>query len=359
MHHYDDYLASLKIRAQRGDYSIRYREWPAILRGQWPPHKKDPSKPYKLPDGSWNVQWDPELQVLWPEFWTREKLLEDWLNDPGAFSLTRMHIITPPEGQLFPLSVLQQNCRANGLENMFGTVRPSITAWYVEWDRRRNMAKTEAEGLHLKKIVLAIDPAATAKTPGREPDYTAIELWGLAEDNIRVLLWLDRFRTGDPRIAKERISKPILAFEPDEVVYEAQAMERFFAFDLSHELGIPIKTRGLRRQKNEELHSLAGFAGSGMMLYAWGDPRSEAMMAIFEEELSQYPHGRHDDTVTAALHAFWVFKERKGPEGGKAVVISKEQEEKNEEKNERRRTTVRDWRHVPRRLIMPERVWPW
>jgi len=359
MHHSDDYLAWLKRRAESGDSMVQLRLFPAVLRGKWPPDKKDRSKPYRLPNGTWNVEWDPELEVLWPEFWTPERLLEDWLQDPGAFALTRLHIIQAPEGQLFPLEVLQHNCRADGKVNNMGVEKPAITAWHPEWGRARNEAMTAQQGLRLKRIVLAIDPAATAPRPGKDPDYTAIELWGLTEDNLRVLLWLDRFRTGNPTAARERIAEPIRAFEPDEVVYEALSMDRYFAIDLAKEIGMPIKTRPLTKTKAEELNALAGFAGSGMMLYAWGDERSATMMSVFEDELASYP-GAHDDTVTAALHAFALFKQKRGPEGGEAKILTSDDEtvENGEKKTPRRpEDAPRPFNLPPRPLAVPGRFW--
>jgi len=330
MHHPDDYLAGLKRLAATTPGSVRFKQYPAILRGQWPPAKIDQSKPYSLD----NVVFDPELEVLWPEFWSKERLFEDWLNDPAAFALTRQHQVVTNEGALFPQALLELNCRADGAENSFGNAKPVIRAWKTGLPKERNLAIYEAQGVRITQTVLGIDPAASAPRPGTDPDYTAMALWGQTEDGINICLWLDRFRDSDPARARARIAEAIRTLSPDEVIYEAQAMERYFAIDLSREVGFPVKTRALKSLKQEEINALAGYAAAGMLMYAWGDSQSQAMMSVLEEELSEFPHGRHDDTVIASLHAVQILRRRRGVgvtasliSQGKTETVSSEEEE--------------------------------
>jgi len=365
MHHSADYIGWLRAKCFNpqaedpeepfdADPAIDFKQKKAVLRGQWPPRKIDDAKPF----ASDNVVWDPDLEVLWPEFWTKERLLEDYHNDPGAFALTRQHALQLGENQAFPLLVLEEMCRADGTSNPHGFLRPKIRAWHLGIGREANQEILEHTGVRLKRLVLSIDPASTGARPGTDPDFTAVELWCVTDDNVRLLLWLERFKESDPRIIRDRFQVIIDDFRPDEVVYEVQGMERFFTTDLARQVDFPIRERSLKKNKADDERYMAGFAAGGMMWYAWGDGYSIAMMSPFEQELVEYPFGKHDDTVTAALHAFGIL--RTGMEIGPecASVIGPPDDESNPERPELKKEKQRNISSIRERSFgVPARAW--
>lgn len=279
----------------------------------WPPRLIDQDLGWRMD----NVEIDPRLEeyLLWPEFWTPSKVVEDYISDRYSFALTRQNRPRDPESKLFKHEVLVNFCRADGGPRPNGSLKPKLSAW--SWQNGRPQPGTELydqweqQGLEVGKLVLAIDVAATIPRAGSDPDYTVFELWALdCRSNTRILVDLWRFRTDSPKVFLTRLKRWVEAYHPDQVVFEANAMARWIAVDIQDRLGIPIVKSELKDTKIEEIENFRDLAENNLMLYAYAnDGQTRQKIQIFEDELEGYPdEAPHDDTLIAAIHAMRRLK---------------------------------------------------
>lgn len=279
----------------------------------WPPELINPDNGWRMD----NVRIDPRLEdyLLWPEFWTPEKVVEDYISDRYSFALTRQNRPRDPESKLFKHEVLVNFCRADGNARPDNSLKPRLSAW--DWQVGRPAPGSEAydewveQGLEVGKVVLAIDVAATVPRAGSDPDYTVFGLWVLEKrSNARILVDLERFRTDSPNYFSERLARWVNAYGPDQVVFESNAMARWIAVDLQDRLGIPIVKSELKDSKIEEIENFRDLAENNLMLYAYAnDGRTRQKMQVFEDELEGYPdEAPHDDTLIMAIHAMRRLK---------------------------------------------------
>ena len=274
----------------------------------WPPQLKDETRGWRMD----NIIIDPKLEqyLLWPEFWTPPKVVEDYISDQYSFALTRQNRPRDPESKIFQQEVIDNYCLADGGKREDGSLRPRLSCWDTSigipqpdtplYDQYASV------GIELGRRVLAIDAAATVARAGTDPDYTALELW--SEDvhtHTRILLDLIRFRTQSPARMKSILKKWVEAYNPTFVVFETNAMARWSAVDLEESLGIPITKSELKNTKLDEIESFRDLAESGLLLIPWAqDGRSRHRLGIFVDELVGYPdEASHDDTLMAAVHA--------------------------------------------------------
>lgn len=274
----------------------------------WPPMLKDESKGWRMD----NVIIDPELEkyLLWPEFWTPEKVVEDYISDRYAFALSRQNRPRDPESKLFQREIIEDYCLADGGVRPDGSIRPSLSCWDVSIGvpkKGTQLYEQYAEaGIEFDRLVIAIDTAATVPRAGTDPDYTVLELWGLDKNTYtRIILDLIRFRTQSPSRFKKILGQWVTAYSPDFVVFESNAMARWSAVDIEESLGIVVTKSELRGTKVEEIESFRDLAEHGMLLIPWAqDGRTRPRMSIFVEELVGYPdEAPHDDTLMCAVHA--------------------------------------------------------
>jgi len=145
----------------------------------WPPELKDPDRGWRMD----NVVIDERLKdyLLWPEFWTPQKVVEDYISDRYAFALTRQNRPRDPESKLFQHDVLEHYCRADGKPRPDGSVKPLLSCWDYNVGRPEPGSKIYDEwvsqGMEIGRIVLSIDTASTVPRAGSDPDYTVFELW--------------------------------------------------------------------------------------------------------------------------------------------------------------------------------------
>lgn len=275
----------------------------------WPPELRDPELGYTMD----NIVDDPRLDdyLLWKEFWTRQKVYEDYVNERAAFAWSRQNRPRDPADKLFPLELLKAHCRADGGLRPDGSLRPKLSRWDVSIGIPRPgsalYSQLEAAGIEITKRVISVDPAASDPKKGTDPDFTVFELWGYDQvSNARILLDLLRFRTSSPREEIAHLRRWCRAYRPHRLVYEANAMAKKLAVGIEEALGIPVQKRELKAAKTEEIESFRDLGESGLLLYCYAqDGRTIARMSIFEAELNGYPdEAKHDDTLTAAIHAY-------------------------------------------------------
>jgi len=246
----------------------------------WPPKRIDESKPWTVD----NVVVPDNLSdyLLWPEFWTPRKVVEDY-----------------------------HYCSADGQLRPDGSLKPLLSAWDcrigIPSPGTQLYDQYAAAGIEIGRRVISIDPASKVSKPGAKRDYTVIELWGMDKrSKSRILLDLLRFQTSSPKRFIGRLREWILAYRPHFVVFESNAMALWTAVSIEESLGIPVTKRALGPSKLEEIQRFVELAESGLLLYPWAqDGYTRRKMQPFEEELEGYPdEAEHDDTLMAAIHAY-------------------------------------------------------
>lgn len=320
----DDFAGRIKKEAETGTWD--YKEEPAI--SEWPP---DVYEDFIDDDQSKNTFWDV-ANLKDPEEWRSkllcgdvlplETLMSEWKPESGrtSFYRTRLNKVDDPGTKWFPRQLLELHARADGARNEIGEKKPRISAWDtnigVPEPGSFHAKQLEQEGVSIDIRVISIDTAATSATPGKDPDYTVIQLWGMdMTRHLRILLDMARFRTGSPAEFRRRLKRFLDAYDPKYTVFEENGMARWIGRDLNTQLGYPIslffKTEAI------DVEDFKTLIESGLMLYAWGDNRSVIKMKPFEDELEAYPNGSHDDTLTAAVQA----QSKLRPKGARAVKV--------------------------------------
>ena len=315
--HADDDFAG-RIDREKESAGWNYKSDPAIA--DWPPDIADFVEQDPFDDEFWTVGnlKDPaywQSKLLCPDVLPLQTLLDEWRPESGrlAFHRTRLNNPADPETKWFPRQLLEGQARADGMPNLVGEKRPRLSAWDsnigIPLPGSQIARELEQQGVSIDLRVISIDTAATSPTPGKNPDYTVIQLWGMDRSRgLRILLDMLRFRTGSPKTFRMHLKRFLDAYEPNFTIFEENGMARWIGRDIQSEMGWPITPYFKREEVDvEEFKTLIE---SGLMLYAWGDARSKEKMRPFEVELEAYPGGSHDDTLTAAVQAQSKLKSR-------------------------------------------------
>jgi phage terminase large subunit-like protein len=318
----DDDFAGRIQEENKATNSWDYEETPAIL-PPWPPADEDFVDPTLPPDRLYKPEnlvdideWSSRL--LCEDLHSVKSLMEEYAPETArvAFARTRLNLVRDPASKWFGLeTVLKGMCRADGGKREDELRRPRLPAWSVHEGVPERGTKLfdiyETQGVHIDKRVISIDTAATKERPGQDPDYTVLALWGMdLKTNARVCLDIERFRTGSPSVFRRRLAVWASAYKPHVIVMETNAMAIWIAKDAQAEIGVPIKPYQRGKADLEKLEQFKSLAESGMLLYCWGDRRSERVMGPFEQELDAYPDGSHDDTLDTAVMAQDYLKPR-------------------------------------------------
>jgi len=322
-HAVDDYAGHCEDEASRGTWD--FKAYDAVL--NWPPDdlefkEADEHKLAKQKLTKWDVSnlKDPEKwrkRCLCDNILPLETLMNEWrpLSERTAFYRTRLNRVEDPETKWFSLTVLADNARADGGQRSDGAWRPKLCCWDVNIGVPQPGSELyldyEKQGVVIDKRVVSIDTASTQVKVGKNPDWTVIELWGMdSQSHLRVLLDIDRFRTGSPQVFRDRLRRFLDAYQPNFTIFEGNAMARWVGIDTQTALGWPITQYNRGRNALAEVEDFKNLIESGMMLYCWGDKKSERKMMVFENELVDYPNGQFDDTLDAAVQAQVKMKPR-------------------------------------------------
>lgn len=322
-HAADDFAGRIEEEAERGTWS--YKSKPAIE--NWPPDLEDFKDQDVTKKDFYTVDnlVDPELwksRLLCEDVLPLETLLSEWAPESGrtSFYRTRLNKVYDPGTKWFPQELLIVYARADGMKNGHGERKPRISSWDVNIgipaEGSHHAEQLRKEGITIDLRVVSIDTAASTPTPGRDPDYTVLQLWGMdMTRNIRILLDMKRFRTSSPKEFRQILKQFLYAYDPNFTIFEENGMARWIGRDLNEQIGYPItpffKTEEINPDEFKQLIE------SGLMYYAWGDARSIEKMKPFEEELEEFPYGAHDDTLTAATQAQKKLK----PKGVREVKL--------------------------------------
>lgn len=317
-------LAIIQTRHNGGDFAGMVKEggtsstaWDYKERAaiepisMWPPKAED----LKDPNGPLTVEnlIDPEMwesHLLCPTVLPLQALLEEWA-DPGArasFALTRLNLVQDPSTKWFPLSMLQNNARADGGFRDDGSIRPKLRSWSVEIGIPQPgmdiFEEYDKAGINITKRVISIDPATTVAKRGTDPDYTVMQLWGMDEHTgLRILLDMLRFRTSSPLVFKQKLKRFIDAYQPHRVIFESNGLARWVGTEIQQSLGHPIKLYQKGKDHASKLEAFKDLIESGLFFYCWSGSKAIEKMKPFEQELDAYPYGSHDDTIDCAVQA--------------------------------------------------------
>jgi phage terminase large subunit-like protein len=315
----DGCIVSIGTRQNPGDIHARLREtddwkwfcFPAVLK--WAVVKDrtlGENGEYELverdgrivPVELWENYLEPPV-VLVPERrgFTYAELCRERDTKPVQFARKRQNLVRDESAKLFGQAMLSAYCRADGGTDPEGRRKPLLRAW--DWHE----GKPEEYPVNIHRILIGVDLAATAKTKGRyDPDYTVFAVLGLTDNGVRVLLDVIRFRTGNPKVQRERLLRAVQAYEPSvPPIVEANACQRLWARDAIEQLGIALRMDELKASKLDEIESFADLAYAGKFWYPWDirDPHTLNIMRAFENELTAYPETRHDDQLMALILA--------------------------------------------------------
>lgn len=293
-----------------------YKETPAILSGTWPPPRPNPDEPYTME----NVSIPDDLRVLWPQFWTPEKLVEDFVEDAEAFARTRMLLHQDPESAWFSDQLIE-DCKADGGVTSDGRVKPLLSRWPEDVG-----IPDEGSGLYSMytsfgfnpqecRRVISVDLGVEEKVAKRGgADSTVFQLWGYFKpSHARILLNQRRFTTSDPREIERVLVSWVSAYSPHVVCVEAVAVDKLYARSLKDVIGQPVKIKDVKSDKQDDILSFKDLIQSGFCwvpfaedTFKGNDARNyntRYVMRQFLKELREWPFGEHDDTLMAAVHA--------------------------------------------------------
>ncbi len=324
--HADDDFAGRIIEEVKTGGGWSYKERAAIE--DWPPDISEDfiNDDIRDPD-FWTVGnlKDPDYwrsKLMCEDILSLQTLLDEWRPESGrvAFYRTRLNKVRDESTTWFDMPLLESYARADGMPNTMGEIKPRLSAWDanvgIPQPGSRIYDEYARQGVNIDLRVVSIDTAATSPTPGKDPDYTVIQLWGMDHtSNARILLDMMRFRTGSPVVFKRRLKQFLDAYCPNFTIFEENGMARWIGRDLQQELGWPITP--FFKKAEVDVEEFKTLIESGLMLYCWGDERSREKMRPFELELEAYPNGSHDDTLTAAVQAQMKLR----PKGLKEVTI--------------------------------------
>jgi phage terminase large subunit-like protein len=308
-HAADDFAGRIKEESKAGTWN--YDAAPAI--SEWPPVLDDFIDQDQSKATFWSVEnlVDPDKwrsKLLCGDVLSLETLMSEWKPESGrtSFYRTRLNDVADPATKWFPRELLEIYGRADGMRNVAGEKKPRISAWDVNvgvpLDGSFYAKQLEQEGVSIDIRVVSIDTAASSPTPGKDPDYTVLQLWGMdTTRNLRILLDMTRFRTSSPKEFRRRLKQFLDAYDPKFTIFEENGMARWIGRDLNEQMGYPITP--YFKTAEVDVEEFKALIESGMMLYAWGDNRSIVKMKVFEDELEAYPNGAHDDTLSAAVQA--------------------------------------------------------
>jgi len=314
IYHYGDAYSMIKEKAET-DKTWLYTEKQAILNPEeWPPDLPEDCE-YHSPEVVDRLDFS-KIQVLWPEYWTPERLYLDYCGGTSEFARTRMNQPLDPESQIFNAEIMSDMCRADGNLRSDGEARPSIPGWNTSigkpkpgtllWQRY----KANDLDIPTARLIMSVDPAggSVVGRPSRKLDYTVFELWGMFENNYRILMdmwWVH----GHPlQRVKQQYGLWLAMYKPDDVLMEADAHQRVTAASWEAEFGYPVKPVLMPKQKYQHIEALADLVHSGLLLYPWATAADRKKFGKFENELIDYPFGKNDDTLMAALHAHMFIR---------------------------------------------------
>ena len=315
-------------------------KYPALMPGSEFPPPLPEGKSFYTDDIKDDLDYS-NVYSVWPSWWTPLKLYEDWVHDKHIFAMNRMLQPFSQELAKFPKEKLIGYCRADG-GTYEGFKKPLLTCWDskvgipLRGSSKYNQYLLAGIDIEKMKLVISIDPAvgAVGPTSGKR-SYCVIQLWGIDENGRRILLDQWRREAAPPNIFRAAFESWIASYYirgKTKIVFESNAMQKYMALDLRHELQVPITLNPMTGAKQDNIESLADLMDSGFLMYCWGDHASEKKLSIFEEELSQYPSPGSNDCIMAAVHAHDFLR----PQGNSKprVILLDEQEELEKAKKE-------------------------
>jgi len=319
--HYGDYYHTKKGEAEeKGVWA--YHEEDMIQGGTWPPKRIDPDQP----DHMDNIRIPEDLVTIWPQEWTAEKLVPDWLNNKTTFAQTRQNILIDPEEQWFPVQLLEA-VKADGAGYLDSKkYKPLLSRWPIsigippEGSGLYNLYSEMGFNIDRFDRIITVD---LASTESQWSDYTVFQLWALDRDSqIRIILNQLRRKTADPGKLGGLLRDWVSAYHPSKLIVEANAVEKLFARGLSKVIGFPVTIKPLDKRKTEMILNVRDLIQSNLLWVPWADDnyRTQYVFASFIDELNEYPFGVHDDTVAAAAHA---LDEMRIPSGVSRATIIK------------------------------------
>lgn len=311
-HGADDLYARKKREAgEEGTWD--YKEVPLIRSGTWPPPKIDPAGPWSRE----NIEVPDDLVSAWPQWWTVKNIIEDFLNSPASFARTRMCKVRDPATKWFPWDVLERAKADGRIRESDGFQKPLLSRWPVQigipdeesflWD----MYTSAGFDIPSMTRVISVDLAATNPEDGQDPDFTVFQLWAHDKGtHARILLNQFRRQTGDPKVIENALREWVWSYKPHKLLVEAHAVDKLYARTLQDVIGCPVTIRVWRENKSGEIEAFRDLVESGLTWVPWARDSfgTHHTFASFLQELYDWPDTVHDDTLTAAVHAYMEMR---------------------------------------------------
>jgi len=157
------------------------------------------------------------------------------------------------------------------------------------------------------QVVISAD---TAFAVGKHNDYSAITVWGVAENGY-YLLHVTRERLEFPALKRELISLAA-QWKPNVVLIEKAASGQSLLQELDHATRLPIRAVPVDRDKVTRAHACAPIVEAGRVFL----PKSAPWLADYIDELQGFPGGApHDDCVDSTTQFLNYVRDRMGTLG--------------------------------------------
>lgn len=208
----------------------------------------------------------PDLEPVWPEKWSRERLAERRAEIGEASFARGYRLITMSEGEVM--------------------IRPEwVQFWHDDWPRDA-----------IERLVLAVDPAVSAK---RTADESALVVVGKVAGEVRVMEAVGR-RVRTPELV-DLIDAIDRRCRPDVILFESNAAFAGIRDLLTRRTRFGPKVLGeaATRGKDARIAALSVAVQNGSVkLKGHGGVVDAAQRELFEQ-LTTYPFATHDDLADA------------------------------------------------------------
>jgi hypothetical protein len=230
---------------------------------------------------------DETQEVLWPERWSYESLMERKQQTGSvAFNKSYQNEAIAAEDAVFQREWLDQ-AKAKGINRTFLTHMD-----YAKWD----MGKMT--------IVIGVDLAISQKD---DSDFTAMVVLGRNPDGMKIPLFMLRDKLS-PKQTRDWIVNLNERFNPDLIMVESNGYQKAIQIDLAEHTDLPIRAYSTGKEKYDidiGLNSIAVEMENAKWILPYSDTdlNGRRLIDIFVDGCLNFPSGHTEDLLMATWFA--------------------------------------------------------